>query len=925
MLRLYMGDQGRYFSPHKVFDCELISGSAGLERTTTMRRTIGVLAVSLFTLVMFTCSPKTNSPDNVNAVPIFETGKTGAYALSSGAALSVTDTVSGFTFGFPDGGIGTLTVKALTKVPDIDTMGGKGFYIEYTGQEKMNLLLPRSPDSEPQVWVYGNATVPLDFVEKADSIWMPLGADDSASTPAVFELGLPCVPYDSIVPLGKTLSQVYRKPSHSYYLYYKNETKVNNWAWHKIDVLWDITNKTITDLRGILPSAIQLDKYSDFQVRLKPTGAYSGWSTGYVGFRYYVGLIRSANPHFWYNVYGSNTPADDDAVAHECGHYISHILLGDDKYELLTRQSVKVHDIGDVHASRPMLEEYAFYACYYKGGHLLYQKYEIEDPNKLFKDKRSFIDKVARSQVTPARYDWPGIEAFGCAFLVRLYASTATVANFIDEQQEPVPLFEKSFTDIYGILALGPMTVNELYEKTLSTLTGEDQILMRVMAEKIGWSYHGDGKVLDSVGKGMKDVVVADIPVTNGTATFQNPLSAPSAADGSYTVDRIIPDSSILRFYYHKVNGKYTDSLDSPIYIDHHRKTTEAAALPTIRIGGVSSIAISPADTVADKNATLQWTATLTNPPPSVRYDWDFGDGSAVQSNVDNNKAGHAYTALGKFTVKCSAFNNATSKLLSLDSAHAQIMADTIRPATLSGKANMSYDFGIPVEYLALVASARFEWDFGDGTAMVNDGTGIQSHTYKKMGNYTITVKCYNAANNTLFKTCHGQVTIGFNYFNAVTISGSNITFQFQTQNGPSSNTSYLEFVIGKKVNGWGGGLTFTADSTRAIGAITEKTSITLTVDSALTRVVSYSASVSQTQTNGTVTTVETKKMSGASVPVQSSSSTSATFQASGAAASACVSSAEWTITTSNNASYQTTTSFATTGQTVVQVQLMAR
>jgi hypothetical protein len=535
--------------------------------------------VLLAVAVILSCAPGPTTPPPEEKPLLFETKSIDSIQVSSDKAVTLTDSASGLAFSFPDGGDGTLTVKALSKLPEIDTMNGKGYYIEYTGSQKMNLLLTRSAEIEPQVWVYGNATVPLDFVSKSDSIWMPLTPTDTFSIPAVFELGLPCLPYDSIDVLHKSMRPTtYKRPDHSYYLYFKNAMKANDWAWNKSVVLWDLTKKTIEDLRAILPTSVQLDKYSEFQLRLKPSGASSGWSTGYIGFTYYVGLVRSADPHFWYGVYSSTASPDDDAVAHECGHYISHVLLGDDKYEQLTNQRQKIHDIGDVHTTRPMLEEYAFFACYYKGGHLLYKKYDIEEPNSLFKEKRSFIDKVSKSSVTPARYDWPGIESFACAFLARLQTTSTTVKSHVDEKPEAVPVFGKSFTELYGILAQSPMTVNELYEKTLASLSGEDKILMRVMAEKIGWSYHGSGKILDSAGRGVKNVIVKNIPVADGLNLYDNLSSAPSAQDGTFTLDRLLPDSSLLRV----ING--ADTMDIPVYIDHTQPTTKNITLGSITL-----------------------------------------------------------------------------------------------------------------------------------------------------------------------------------------------------------------------------------------------------------------------------------------------------------------------------------------------------
>jgi hypothetical protein len=295
-----------------------------------------------------------------------------SYEINSGGRFELWDDISGATIIFPNGGAGTLTIKKIADDPEVAPLDGISFMFEFTGDDDIQMSYPRSGEAEPLVWIYGVPKNPVDFSIDKDAQWMPLPPVDETSMPAVFDL---YHPGDPVVKTRAASSfktvKAFNRPPHSYSMYYQNTMKVNNWAWKRNAALWDITKKTIADIWNILPASVQAQKQSDYTTGLKPKGAYSGWSSGYIGFKYLAGLIRVRDPHFWYSVYNGDEETGLDAeapsqkavaiVAHESGHYISHLILGDDQYIKLEAQKKDPHDLADVHVNRDMLEEYAFF------------------------------------------------------------------------------------------------------------------------------------------------------------------------------------------------------------------------------------------------------------------------------------------------------------------------------------------------------------------------------------------------------------------------------------------------------------------------------------------------------------------------------------------------------------------------------------
>ncbi|MCD6584320.1 MAG: DUF1566 domain-containing protein [Desulfobacteraceae bacterium] len=493
------------------------------------------------------------------------------YEVTAAGKIEFFDDISGAVIIFPDGGSGTLTVTRIANDPDVDPLEGNLFLIEFTGDDDFQISYPRSDDAEPLVWVYGTPQHPTDFSIEKDAQWMPLPPVDTTSMPAIFDLYNPGEPIVETARISFASTRLNNRPAHSYKVYYQNALKYNNDAWKRSALLWDITKKTIADIWAILPASVQARALSDYTSGLKPKGAYSGWSSSYNAFRYLAGLIRVRAPYFWYNVYGSENSADEAVVAHECGHYISHLIMGDDQFEKLQAQRTNPHDVADVHTNRDMLEEYAFFGDYFKNGDRIYKRWDIINATQFFKWKRAEKDHVKEKDVNPTTYNWPNLEGFGCFFLARLHTDKSVIVSHADIniEDEPVPVFGLDFTTIYGYLAKGPLTDNELYDYVENSFTSDQKAKLAVMVEKMGWSYNGFGKIVDTDGKEVVNAMVENISSYSGWEAYKNGGSEKTGTDGKFTINRIYPGTSKLRVYYnlsddgHYLNYKDFD-IDAP-------------------------------------------------------------------------------------------------------------------------------------------------------------------------------------------------------------------------------------------------------------------------------------------------------------------------------------------------------------------------
>ncbi len=129
-------------------------------------------------------------------------------------------------------------------------------------------------------------------------------------------------------------------------------------------------------------------------------------------------------------------------------------------------------------------------------------------------------------------------------------------------------------------------------------------------------------------------------------------------------------------------------------------------------------------------------TAIFTNTSTSVNpltYNWDFGDGSGISTDVNPT---HDYTAAGIYTVTLVASNQVISD------THTDFVTVGLPP-----EAGFSYEIpalaGSPVQFSnETKGGTTFFWDFGDGVGTSTDENPV--YTFSERGGYQVSLTATN-------------------------------------------------------------------------------------------------------------------------------------------------------------------------------------
>lgn len=483
-------------------------------------------------------------------------------------------------------------------------MGGEGFWVEYTGDEELEWHQAYGTNEVPLLWVYGFPDVsPADGEGDAD-LWWPVMPEDSTSNPAVFPLVRPGRPEGKAGLLPAALEDPwggrlpsepgskYQRPIHSYY-FVRHIINRDDPDWMILGNFKLITRWTIRDLIHFLPANLQSHATTETSGRLAmrgwavlPTDDISAYSAFHYHTTYVAGYYRRLYPMLSY-VYQGPKMATEATIAHEVGHYFTHVFFGDDPFEQFSdSQLLATHDIGDEHASRPMLEEYAMYVDYLMNGNIL-RSLDVEEPHVLFVK-------------SPEVFDLPALEGYATCLLARLHTGSSTIKG-LSGATEDIPVVAAGHADLLGVLfGSKPTSVNELLPAIRNYLaqSGKQDLLPAIM-ERSGWSYHGDGFVLDQNAHPVPGAQVQAVCKTtsSGNREYMAPLQpVTTGSDGKFTLPRIFPGTHWIRV----TTGSTTQEF--AFTVDPNLKTSQK-----ISIG-----ALTLQDSVLDKLKQMTWIGAIS-------------------------------------------------------------------------------------------------------------------------------------------------------------------------------------------------------------------------------------------------------------------------------------------------------------------------
>ncbi|MBN1756197.1 carboxypeptidase regulatory-like domain-containing protein [bacterium] len=520
-----------------------------------------IIALFGFMLLVFSgCTEKDAEPDPSDGIN-WEIGAITTYFVSGGLGLEVDDSITGGTFIFPEGANGELEVAVITSGP-IPPLEGDMFWISYESGDPLKLMLPRNDDAFVYLHGFGSSNGSFDDSISGDERWHCLPAVDTIDNNIVFHLIMPFTARKTMMSSphrGFTHHQIARIPNGS--------SRADT-----IRASHSQASDFINIILDSLPPSIQTAARTEVAGRLAPAFYSSG--NYYKGFYY----ISSYFPRAWPMI--SITPFTsagfiDDVIAHEVGHYMNHVIVGDDIYVILEAQAPsELHGPGDLNAGRSIIvEDYAFFAEYFLTG-------------TIGRDVDPTLNLMVLTRLgEPYSIDFPSIEGFACFLLANLHRTRETIPKLTSPGLDSIPVVGASFQDIWGIIARGATDINQLRTHIEEYLTAEGkEDMLPVIAQRIGWRYWATGTVMTDDGGGtsapLENANVVQIAYAGGRA-YRN-LIRTTDENGEFLLYDVFPGNTTLRIFFGN------DSTDHPLDIDWDTPTTEIIELGELFMTGAN-------------------------------------------------------------------------------------------------------------------------------------------------------------------------------------------------------------------------------------------------------------------------------------------------------------------------------------------------
>jgi len=158
----------------------------------------------------------------------------------------------------------------------------------------------------------------------------------------------------------------------------------------------------------------------------------------------------------------------------------------------------------------------------------------------------------------------------------------------------------------------------------------------------------------------------------------------------------------------------------------------------------VSNILVKPELSLPEVDATIlcqteAFDFSVVDPKPSVKYDWDFGDGDTA-TGINSN---HQYLQPGNYTIQLTATNsdNCTNTVSVKD----MVFAAPLPLPSFSMDHSTVNNNNPTINFANTSAGAvSYLWDFGDGTTSADENP---THNYAAIGRYRVVIKAISEQN----------------------------------------------------------------------------------------------------------------------------------------------------------------------------------
>jgi gliding motility-associated-like protein len=157
---------------------------------------------------------------------------------------------------------------------------------------------------------------------------------------------------------------------------------------------------------------------------------------------------------------------------------------------------------------------------------------------------------------------------------------------------------------------------------------------------------------------------------------------------------------------------------------------------------------------------------TSTGSGNIAAYDWDFGDGSGIETATGNSIT-HNYTDFGTYniTVKATDVSGCSDTNTTVIKVQAPAISGTVSPKSGCVPANVTFNANAVIPVNSTVTN--YAWSFTDGSAGTSTTANNTTHVYNAAGSYspTVTITTSEGCSNTY---SFGNIAYGTPPFNHI-------------------------------------------------------------------------------------------------------------------------------------------------------------